>query len=161
MTAFLSLDGKPSVSELSLALLILPLGYLVMSVIGRKVWTWPVVVAGIGLVVGLRVQTAVEPVTTLVGISLCVLVLGIIRETSRRNRDFRLQVMGLFIFTTLALLAMTVDPTTATWVVAAGWFGHGIWDLAHLLRKRVVSASFAEWCGVFDIGIAVQLILIH
>jgi hypothetical protein len=122
MIVVLSLDGSPSVSGLSLALLILPLGYLAMAVLRRRALTWPIVMAGIGLVVVLRAQSVVDPAA--------------------------------------ALVAMAVDPAVATWLVAAGWLGHGIWDLVHLARNRVVAPSFAEWCGVFDIGVAAQLVLL-
>jgi hypothetical protein len=160
MTGVLALDGAPSVSALALALLLLPLGYLVMAVLRRRRLTWPVVMAGIGLVIALRAQTLVDPASALVVISLGVLALGVLRRSSRRDGDFHLQIAGLALFSTLALVAMAVHPPLATVLVAAGWFGHGVWDLFHLVRNRVVAPSFAEWCGVFDIGVAVQLLLL-
>jgi hypothetical protein len=45
--------------------------------------------------------------------------------------------------------------------VAAGWFLHGLWDFVHLRRNAVVSRSYAEWCGVVDILIAVRLVFLE
>jgi nicotinamide riboside transporter PnuC len=160
MTVLLSLDGIPSVSGLSLALLILPLGYLVMAVLRRRALTWPVVIVGITLVVALRLQSVVNPAAVLVAISLVVLIVGMLHQSSRRDSNFHLQIVGLVVFSAAALVSMAVDPALATVIVAAGWLGHGIWDLVHLARKRVVAPSFAEWCGVFDIGVALQLLLL-
>ena len=44
---------------------------------------------------------------------------------------------------------------TGTWQREAA-----IWDFVHLRLGRVVSRSYAEWCGVLDILITVQLILL-
>ena len=161
MTGVLLLDGAPSVDGLSLALLILPLGYLTLAVVRRRHLTWPIVIAGIALVVVLRVQTVVDPAATLVVVSLAVLVIGMLRHTSRHSADFHLQIVGLVLFAAIALVAMAVEPDVAVWLVAAGWLGHGVWDLVHLARDRVVAPSFAEWCGVFDIGVALQLVLLR
>ena len=54
---------------------------------------------------------------------------------------------------------LTVAPEVARYVLAAGWFGHGVWDLVHLRRDAVVSRSYAEWCGVLDVLIAAELLL--
>ena len=40
------------------------------------------------------------------------------------------------------------------YLVAAGWFLHGVWDLVHLRLDKVVARSYAEWCGVVDILVA-------
>ena len=50
--------------------------------------------------------------------------------------------------------------THGRYVVAAGWFGHAAWDLAHLRADKVVSRSFAEWCTVFDILRAIGILVL-
>jgi hypothetical protein len=44
-----------------------------------------------------------------------------------------------------------VDPHLGPYLVAASWAGHATWDSAHLRAEEVVSWSFAEWFGVFDL----------
>jgi hypothetical protein len=51
-----------------------------------------------------------------------------------------------------------VDPDLGRYLVAAGWFGHGIWDFVHLKLDKVVARSYAEWCGVLDVLIAAELV---
>jgi hypothetical protein len=51
-----------------------------------------------------------------------------------------------------------VDPDLGRYLVAAGWFLHGIWDFVHLKLDKVVARSHAEWCGVLDIVIAAELV---
>lgn len=49
-------------------------------------------------------------------------------------------------------------PDLARYLVAAGWLLHGVWDFIHLKLDKVVARSFAEWCGVIDVVIAVELV---
>lgn len=56
------------------------------------------------------------------------------------------------------LAATAASASTALLVIAAGWAAHGMWDLWHLRRDQVVSRSYAQWCGVFDILMAIQLL---
>ncbi len=44
--------------------------------------------------------------------------------------------------------------------MAAGWLGHGIWDIVHLIKDRLVSRSGAGWCAVIDILITASLIIV-
>jgi hypothetical protein len=53
-------------------------------------------------------------------------------------------------FAAIALVAMAVDRELGLYVVAAGWAGHAVWIFFRLWYDKVVSRSFAEWCGVFD-----------
>ena len=57
----------------------------------------------------------------------------------------------------LALAGLAVDPDLGRYLVAAGWFAHGIWDLVHLRANKVVARSYAELCAVVDILIAAEL----
>jgi Ni/Fe-hydrogenase subunit HybB-like protein len=60
-------------------------------------------------------------------------------------------------FGALALAGLAVDPDLGRYLVAAGWFLHGIWDLVHLKLDRVVARSYAEACAVVDLVIAAEL----
>ena len=50
-----------------------------------------------------------------------------------------------------------MDPDLGRYLVAAGWFLHGVWDFVHL-GLTGSWPSFAEWCGVVDVVVAVELV---
>jgi hypothetical protein len=54
---------------------------------------------------------------------------------------------------------MGAGEQTGTCLVALGLLLHGVWDAWHHRRNRVVTRSFAEWCGVFDILLAVVVVI--
>jgi hypothetical protein len=73
------------------------------------------------------------------------------------------QAAGVVVFGALAVAGLAVDPEVGRWLVAAGWFCHGLWDLAHLTLERlkgVVAPSFAEWCAVVDVLVGAELSLL-
>jgi hypothetical protein len=146
-------DGVGGLSE---ALLLLPLLYLIVGVMQRREASWAVLAVLLATMVALRVQDVVAPSEALVTVALIVLVWGALRGRLHLPL-FRLQVLGMAGFGALALGGLAVDPDLGRYLVAAGWFLHGIWDLLHLRADKVVSRSFAEWCAVIDILIAVQL----
>lgn len=59
-----------------------------------------------------------------------------------------------------AIDGLAIDPDLGRYLVAAGWFLHGLWDFVYLRLDKVVARSYAEWCGVFDILVAAQLVLL-
>ena len=63
-------------------------------------------------------------------------------------------------FGALAVAGLVIDPDLGRYVVAAGWFLHGVWDFVYLKLDRVVTRSYAEWCGVVDILIAAELVFL-
>ncbi|WP_049566097.1 hypothetical protein [Nonomuraea sp. SBT364] len=147
------------VAGLAQALPLLPLLYLVMAKLRRRAATWPGVGIGLAVVVGLRMLDVVQPATVLTAIALVVLVWAGVDGQLRRDGTFRVQALGMLLFGGLALAGLAVDPELARYLVAAGWFFHGVWDFVHLKLDKVVARSFAEWCGVVDIMIAAQLVL--
>lgn len=136
---------------------LLPALYVVVAVLRRRGASWPVLVASFGLLVLLQLQTVVEPTVAILALATAVALVGLRRRPGRA--ELRVQLAGLALFSGLALVGLTVAPETARYVLAAGWLGHGIWDLVHLRRDAVVSRSYAEWCGVLDVLIAAELLL--
>ncbi|MFW6690609.1 hypothetical protein [Streptomyces sp. MAR4 CNX-425] len=68
------------------------------------------------------------------------------------------------VFCGLAVAGLAADADLGRYLVAAGWLGHGVWDLVHLRARRLgglVSPTFAEWCAVVDVVIAAELVLVH
>ncbi|WP_028925872.1 hypothetical protein [Pseudonocardia acaciae] len=147
------------VGGLGETLLLLPLLYLVVATTRRPRLTWPVAVAGIALVTVLRMLDVVAPSTVLVLLALLGLLWGVVDGHGHGHGMVRVQAVGMIVFGALALVGLAVDPALGRYLVAGGWFAHGVWDFVHLRLNRVVARSFAEWCGVVDVLIAVQLVM--
>jgi hypothetical protein len=151
-------ESAEGVRSLANALVLLQLGYLVIAKLRRRQASWPVIVAGFALIIGLRVLDVIAPAAVLSAMALIVLIWGAVDGQLYRDGAFRVQVLGMLIFGALALAGLLMDPGLGRYLVAAGWFFHGIWDFVHLKLDRVVARSHAEWCGVLDIVIAAELV---
>ncbi|MBB6344798.1 hypothetical protein FHU36_001307 [Nonomuraea muscovyensis] len=153
-----SSDGE--ITALAEVAMLLPLVYLVVAGIRRRGASWPTLGALVVLYVGLRTLDVVPTPAVLAGVSLAVLVRGAVSGDLRSSGAFRLQALGVLGFGALALAALVAEPDLGRYLVAAGWLLHGVWDFVHLRRNAVVSRSYAEWCGVFDVLIAAQLVFL-
>jgi hypothetical protein len=147
------------VHALAEAMLLLPLWYVLIAALARRSWTWFVLVGVIGLFVLLGMQDRVEPTAVLMAIGLAAVLWGAVRGRLVQP-SFLLQVAGLVAFAALAVAGILLAPDVGRYVVAAGWFAHGLWDLAHLRADSGVARSGAEWCAVVDVLIAVQLVVL-
>jgi hypothetical protein len=142
---------------------LLPLLYVVISQAGRPRVTWPVLGAGVAGTLALQAQDVLSPPHVLVGVALAVLLWGTVRGAPHGRAVWGIQAVGAVVFGALALAGLTVDQDLGRVLVAAGWFLHGVWDFAHLLLARlrgVVARTFAEWCAVVDVLVAVELVLL-
>ena len=151
-------ESAEGVAGLSEVLLLLPLLYLVVAKLRRREASWPVLVVGITPFVALRAVDVIAPAAVFSAVALVVLVWGAVDGQLRRPDPFRVQALGMLGFGALALAGLAVDPDLGRYLVAAGWFGHGIWDFIHLKLDKVVARSYAEWCGVLDVVIAAELV---
>ena len=136
-----------------------PLWYVVIAAVARRSWTRSVLVGVIGLFVLLRLQDRVEPAVVLMAIALAAVLWGAARGRLVQP-SFLLQIAGLVAFAALATAGFLLAPDVGRYVIAAGWFAHGLWDLAHLRADSGVARTGAEWCAVVDIAIAVQLVVL-
>jgi hypothetical protein len=139
---------------------LLPLLYLAVATLQRLRASWPGLIVGIMTVVVLRLFDVVAPSTVFVAIALGALVWNAASGHLHRSGMLRLEALGMIGFGALALLGLAVDPDLGRYLVAAGWFFHGVWDFVHLRLDKVVARSYAEWCGVFDVLVAVQLVFL-
>jgi hypothetical protein len=136
---------------------LLPFLYVIAAVVRRRGASWIILAAGLLGYQALGLQHAVDPTVVIVAVSAAVTLTGLLRPSGRG--ELLLQAGGMVVFTGLAVLGLTVAPEIARYVIAAGWLGHGLWDLVHLRRGAVVSRSYAQWCGVVDIVMAVGLLM--
>jgi hypothetical protein len=151
-------ETAEGVASLSEVLLLLPLLYLVVAKLRRRQASWPVLVVGITPFVALRALDVIAPAAVFSAVALVVLVWGAVDGRLRRSDPFRVQALGMLGFGAVAVAGLAVDPDLGRYLVAAGWFGHGIWDFVHLKLDKVVARSYAEWCGVLDVLIAAELV---
>ena len=152
--------GDVAVDGLASPLVLLPTAYVVVAALDRPRATWPVVVVGTLAFVLLGVWDAVDPRTVVLVAATVALGAGLLRHRHPAGRRTMLvQGAGLLVFGAVAVLVTTLPPQVAVWPLAAAWFAHGMWDLVHLWRRTVVSPTFAEWCAVVDVLVAVQLVL--
>ncbi len=131
--------------------------YLVVGKLGRRGLTWPVFALGAAVIVALRVVDVVSIAVVAAGFTIVALAWSATSGELRTSLFLRAQAAGVIGFGALALVGLTVEPDVGRHVVAGGWLLHGGWDIVHLRLDRVVSRSYAEFCGVFDILIGVGL----
>ncbi|OZM79949.1 hypothetical protein CFP66_23405 [Pseudonocardia sp. MH-G8] len=107
---------------------------------GRASWPTAAAVAMVATLAGLSailLLIDLEPwrpadVTTFLipGLAIAYLVFGA-RGQLRRPGVLRLEIVGLVLFGSCALLAVLVDPRAGQYVAGAAWIGHAAWDVAH------------------------------
>ncbi|MGW3363065.1 hypothetical protein ACWDOR_08990 [Streptosporangium canum] len=148
------------VTALAEVLPLLSLLYLVVAKIQRRGASWPVLLILVVLYLVLRVLDVVAVPAVFAAVALAVMVWGAVDGDLRRSGAFQVQALGMIGFGALALAALVVQPDLGRYLVAAGWFLHGLWDFVHLRRDTVVSRSYAELCCVLDVLIAAQLVFL-
>ena len=158
--AALTASDPGSVGGLSEALLLFALGYLAAAVIGRRRATWVVALVGVGALAALRLQGWVEPWVVIAVAALAFVLWGAMRGRMWPPGTLAVETAGMVLFAAIALAAVSVEQDLGLYLVAAGWAGHAAWDFAHWRANKVVSRSFAEWCGVFDLLGAVGILVV-
>jgi hypothetical protein len=156
----LTWDGPGGERGLAEALLLLPLLYLVVAGLERPRASWPILVVGIGVFVALRATDVVAPTWIFGGIAAAALLWGVVSGALWRSSLFQLQAVGMVAFGGLAVAGLYAEPDVARVLVGVGWLLHGLWDLYHLRARAVVAPTYAEWCGVIDVAIGAQLLLL-
>jgi hypothetical protein len=156
--------SNEAVGGLGEVLLLLPLLYLVIAKLQRRRASWLVLGVLLAALVALQVLAVVAPAAVFVAVALIILIWGAVdgqlHQPGQSTAMFRLQALGMIGFGALALLGLAVDPDLGRYLVAAGWFLHGIWDFVHLRLDKVVARSYAEACGVLDILVAAGLVFL-
>ncbi|WP_285641493.1 hypothetical protein [Lentzea sp. NBRC 102530] len=77
---------------------------------------------------------------------------------ARRAPAVQLVVFGLYVL--LGAAVLVVSPYFGVLLIALGWAAHAVWDLVHHVRDAVVPRWWAEGCGVFDLVIAVTILMV-
>jgi hypothetical protein len=153
-------DVSDAVSGLGQAVLLLPLEYLIVNQLGRRRASWPVVGCMVATIVVIDMLDVVPLSVVVVAVALGLLVWGTVGGTPNGRATFGVQAAGMLGFGAIALVGLAVDPNLGRYLVAAGWFAHGVWDAVHLKLDKVVSRSYAEACGVVDVSVAAMLLFL-
>ncbi|WP_089960478.1 hypothetical protein [Lentzea xinjiangensis] len=111
---------------------------------------WPMAIA-LAASFGFWQTPVIPPVWTLLLCQAAYLVWG--RRAPRRQ----LAVLGVYVV--LAAAVVVVSPDLGVLLIALGWGAHAGWDLVHHLRNAVVPRWWSEFCGVFDLVVAVTILL--
>ncbi|HST81808.1 MAG TPA: hypothetical protein VLL08_08760 [Kineosporiaceae bacterium] len=146
---------------LDLALIpgIASVGYLLMALLDRPGLTWILFVPVTALVpltrlVDLDVWWVFTAVTA--GLTVAGLVLGRLRRPDLRT----MQAVVAAVLLGLAITAIGIAGDAGRLLVALALIGHAATDLVLWRANRVVSRSFAEWCGVLDLTLGAVLIAV-
>ena len=159
----LTLDGEVTASAVEgygEVLLLLAWPYVIGAQLEKRRAAWPLLAVGMTLIVALRIVNVVPVWIVLISAGGVLLAWGVASGRLRTSGTLRLQSLGLVGLAALSLMSLTVGPDVGVYLVAAGWFLHGIWDFVHLWLDRVVVRSYAEWCGVLDVLIAAELVFL-
>ncbi|WUH98539.1 hypothetical protein OHR68_34315 [Spirillospora sp. NBC_00431] len=150
--------GTEQVTALAQALWLLPLLYLLVETFQWRRGSWAVLATLLVSFTALRAVDVVDPAAVVAGVALAVLVWGAVKRRVFRSKALQAQALGMIGFGAVALTGLIIDPDAGRYIVAAGWFAHGLWDIVHLKLDKVVLRSYAQWCAVVDILIAAGLV---
>jgi hypothetical protein len=146
---------------LDLALIpgIASIGYLLMALLDRPGLTWLLFVP----------VTALVPLTRLLNLDVWwvftavaagLTVTGLVIDRLRRPDLRTLQAVIAAVLLGLAVTAIGIAGDAGRLLVALALIGHAATDLVLWRANRVVSRSFAEWCGVLDLTLGAVLIAV-
>ena len=120
---------------------------------------WPTLL-GLGLTFDSWISPGIPSPWLLVFLGTEYLVIGTLRRQFRRDRVLALHVVGFVVYAGLAVLAATLPPDAAAYVVAAGWLLHVGWDAALHRANRIVWRWYAEACVAIDLVLGVTVLLL-
>lgn len=118
---------------------------------------WPSFVALALAATGLPAST--DPMSLILFLAALVYpISGAIRGHLRGVRTILIQAISLVLFGVIALVSVYVDRNAGLILLAAGYIGHTIWDIAHFRTGKIVRRGYAEFCAVLDLLIAALLL---
>jgi hypothetical protein len=143
----------------TLVTMLAALAYLVAAATSRRRAAW-VTFAITAASVPIGVLTRIDLSVPLVGVALAIIVYALVTLPRASRRELAIQTAGFATFTLVAFLALNVGPAIAAYVAALGIIGHGLWDVVHHRRDKVVTRAYAEFCAVLDFGMGALLLIV-
>ena len=134
--------------------------YLLAAVTARPGMAWlGFLVTGPAVAIGPILDAEWLSLSIIGAFGLVLVVIGLVRGTWKTAIN-ALQLVGVVGFGAIALIAYLVQPVLAGILIAVGLAAHAVWDIVHHRRNVVVSRSYAEFCAVLDLTLAVVVILL-
>jgi hypothetical protein len=160
LTAFDLNVNVEFVSFLAALVVFMALVYLGSAALHPRNAAWTVFLVAFVVVVVLRAFNAtIVALVVLLIAALGFLALGVARGYLRRSGDFPLQAAAMLVFGAIALVALALQPDIGVYLVAVALLCHGVWDVVHFRRNRVVARSYAEFCAVIDFLLGVAILV--
>ncbi|ACQ78850.1 conserved hypothetical protein [Beutenbergia cavernae DSM 12333] len=154
-----SAAGGPDAHVTAMIIILAAMCYLAAAALGSRRSGW--VVAGAATVaVVIAMATALDAIVVLLVAAAAFAVYGLLRGRRIDRRELGIQAAGFVVFAAIALTAMSVGPVAAAYLAAAAAIGHGVWDIVHYRRDKVVTRSLTEFCAVLDLGLGVLLLAV-
>jgi len=158
MIAASSFDGV-DVYLIVLTTVLAALCYLAAAATDRRRGAWVAFSAAFVLLpLGLLTRLNLSIPLLLVGLAL--IVYGLVTLPRSGWRELAIQAGGGAAFAAVGLVALNLGPLAAAHVAALGIIGHGVWDVIHHRRDKVVTHAFSEFCAVLDFGLGVLLLIV-
>ena len=143
----------------TLVTMIAALCYLAAAATSRRGAAW--ITFGLSsILVPFGIITRLDLTIPIVLVAVLVVVAGVIIVEGDGWRELAIQAAGFAGFTGISVIALNLDPGSAALVAGFAVMGHGVWDVVHHRRDRVVPRSFAEFCAVLDFGIGILLLFV-
>jgi hypothetical protein len=161
-TALVAFDLSEGV-DVAPALAASALVYFGAAVLARPSIAWALFFGSVAVVFATELLGGgdVDPTWVVLALALPLLVHGL-RPAARRDRDGLppLQVAAVLAFGGAAALALGAGGDLGGYLVAAGLFGHALWDAHHYRIDQVVVRPFAEFCLVLDTLLAAIIVAV-
>lgn len=104
--------------------------------------------------------TGFGAVPWVLALAVAVLAVGLAGRRTSPWWSLPLQTGAMLVLGATALLAISSDAALGGLLVAAALLGHAAWDIHHHRSGRVVDHSFAEFCAVLDILVAILVAVV-
>jgi hypothetical protein len=143
----------------TLVTMVAALAYLTAAATSRRRAAWATFAIS-AVFVPIGVLTRVDLTLPIVAIAALVIVFGLATLERKGWRELAIQAAGFAGFTAVSVIALNLGPAVAAYVAATGVIGHGVWDVIHHRRDKVVTRAFSEFCAVLDFGIGAVLLIV-
>ncbi|MFE0151477.1 hypothetical protein ACFWY5_30325 [Nonomuraea sp. NPDC059007] len=154
----LALTG-PDAHVAAMIIILAALCYLGAAALGSRRAGWIVAVLA-SVLVSIGMATALDAIVLLLAAAAIFLVYGLLRGDRIDRRELGIQAAAFAGYSAIALTAMTAGPVLAVHLAALAAIGHGVWDVIHHRRDKVVTRSLTEFCMVLDFGLGVLLLVV-
>lgn len=154
-TAYALTDGRGAAPVVAASGLV----YLAAAASGRRGAAW-VSFAVAFVLIAIDKFTAFDAVPWLLVLAGAVLVAGLLLRRRGPWWMLPLQAGAMVAFGAIAAVALALDPRWGGLLVAAGLVAHAAWDIWHHRTDRVVDRSFAEFCAVLDVLVAIVVAVV-